>query len=114
MGNGLVLYISLSGFCRDQLTEFLESHGCSGPIIKTITGQLSLPFRRLDKYPALLKELERHIDEAHPDRGDTQRALSVYRDIHNQAVEIRKDKEMELEVLSADIVNWEGEVSGSF
>lgn len=26
-------------------------------------------------------------------------------------VEVRKDKEMELEILSADISNWEGEVS---
>ena len=34
----------------------------------------------------------------------------MYRDIHTCCVDRRKDKEMELEVLSADIQNWEGEV----
>jgi len=40
----------------------MESNGSSSPGAMALTGQLSRPFRRLDKYPALLKELERHID----------------------------------------------------
>ena len=36
---------------------------------------------RLEKYPTLFKELERYLDEFHADRGDTQRAFSVYQDI---------------------------------
>lgn len=46
-----------------------------------MTTSLSKPFTRLDKYSALLKELERHTEESHSDRGDTQRAISVYREI---------------------------------
>lgn len=47
----------------------------------TLTTALSKPFRRLEKYQGLLQELERHTDEAHIDRGDCQRAVTVYRDI---------------------------------
>ena len=46
-----------------------------------ITSSLSVSFRRLDKYPALLQELQRYTEECHPDRGDTQRAGYVYREI---------------------------------
>ena len=51
------------------------------------------------------------LQDSHSDRGDTQRAISVYRDIHSSSIDMRKDKELELEVLSADIKNWEGEVT---
>lgn len=40
----------------------MESQGATAPGAQVLTGFLSAPFRRLDKYPALLKELERHID----------------------------------------------------
>lgn len=42
---------------------------------------LSKPFRRLDKYAAMLQELERHMELGHPDRGDTQRSIIIYKDI---------------------------------
>lgn len=46
-----------------------------------ITSSLSVSFRRLDKYPALLQELQRYTEENHVDRGDTQRAGFLYREI---------------------------------
>ncbi|XP_067948255.1 rho guanine nucleotide exchange factor 7-like [Watersipora subatra] len=94
---------------REELSTFMESQGCTTSGSQALTGFLSAPFRRLDKYPVLLKELERYIDDAHPDRGDTQRAIAVYKGIQSSCLDIRKDKEMELEVLSANISNWEGE-----
>lgn len=46
----------------EELGEFMESKGASSPGILTLTTSLSKPFMRLDKYPILLKELERHVE----------------------------------------------------
>lgn len=59
----------------------MESAGASIPGILVLTTGLSKPFRRLDKYASMLQELERHVEENHPDRGDTQRSVSIYKDI---------------------------------
>lgn len=40
----------------------MESRGAGSPGILTLTTGLSKPFMRLDKYPTLLKELERHME----------------------------------------------------
>ncbi|XP_005102589.2 uncharacterized protein LOC101857260 [Aplysia californica] len=94
---------------RDELSKFVESQGASPPGAQALTTILSKPFTRLDKYPSLLKELERHVEESHPDRGDTQRAIAVYRNIANTCLEIRKLKEMEHEIITSSIQGWEGE-----
>ncbi|XP_053404904.1 rho guanine nucleotide exchange factor 7-like [Mercenaria mercenaria] len=94
---------------RDELSKLMEKLGAQSPGAMTLTTMLSKPFTRLDKYPSLLKELERHIEESHVDRGDTQRAIAVYRDIANHCMEIRKLKEMEYEIISSTIKGWEGE-----
>lgn len=49
-------------FTREKLSSFVESHGATTPGYQVLISHFSAPFRRLDKYPALLKELERHID----------------------------------------------------
>ncbi|XP_055925232.1 rho guanine nucleotide exchange factor 7-like [Argiope bruennichi] len=94
---------------KDSLGKFMEDHGANPPGILTLTTGLSKPFRRLEKYPALLLELLRHTPEHHVDRGDTQRAASLYRDIANTCATIRKQKEMELEIMAGNIKGWEGE-----
>lgn len=71
-----------------------------------LTSGLSAIFRRLDKYPALLQELQRYTDEADPDRGDTQRAGFLYREFVSLCLEIRRLKEMEIEVMMGNIKNW--------
>ncbi|KAI5737631.1 hypothetical protein M8J76_015239 [Diaphorina citri] len=85
---------------KDELTKVMEASGASSPGLLVLTTGLSKPLRRLDKYTGLLQELERHVDEAHVDRGDSQRCVSVYRDIQ---------KELELEVLTGGVRGWEGE-----
>lgn len=49
-------------FFRDELSKFMEKLGATPPGCMTLTTMLSKPFTRLDKYPSLLKELERHIE----------------------------------------------------
>lgn len=40
----------------------MEGRGAVTPGILTLTTGLSKPFMRIDKYPTLLKELERHME----------------------------------------------------
>uniref|UniRef100_A0A4W4HEG4 Rho guanine nucleotide exchange factor (GEF) 7a n=1 Tax=Electrophorus electricus TaxID=8005 RepID=A0A4W4HEG4_ELEEL len=73
----------------EELGEFMEGRGASSPGIFTLTTGLSKPFIRLEKYPTLLKELERHMEA--------------------QCREVRKRKELELQILTESIRLWEGE-----
>lgn len=93
----------------DQLSQFLEKCGANPPGFLTLTTGLSCPFRRLEKYPALLTELQRHTEESHVDRGDTQRSVFVYKDIASTCSSLRRRKEVELEVMTGTIDSWEGE-----
>lgn len=45
----------------EELGEYMESKGAASPGILTLTTSLSKPFTRLERYPALLKELDRHM-----------------------------------------------------
>ena len=49
-------------FVREELNTFMENKGAPTPGIETLTTGLSKPFSRLDKYPSMLKELERHTE----------------------------------------------------
>ncbi|XP_031777169.1 rho guanine nucleotide exchange factor 7 isoform X3 [Nasonia vitripennis] len=94
---------------RDELNDFMERSGAISPGILVLTTGLSKPFRRLDKYSAMLQELERHTEKNNPDRGDTQRSVSVYRDIADRCAAIRKQRELALQILTSGIKGWEGE-----
>lgn len=59
----------------------METQGAVNPGILVLTVSLSKPFRRLEKYNGMLQELERHLEENHIDRGDTQRSVSIYKEI---------------------------------
>ncbi|KAG5283106.1 hypothetical protein AALO_G00038380 [Alosa alosa] len=93
----------------EELGEFMESKGASSPGILTLTTGLSKPFMRLDKYPTLLKELERHMEEGHPDRPDIQKCMTTFKSLSAQCQEVRKRKELELQILTESIRLWEGE-----
>lgn len=93
---------------KDELTKFMESRGAASPGILVLTTMLSKPFRRLDKYSGVLQELERHVEECHPDRGDTQRSVSIYKDIATTCLATRRQKELELQVLTGPVRGWEG------
>ncbi|XP_030635451.1 rho guanine nucleotide exchange factor 7b isoform X2 [Chanos chanos] len=93
----------------EELGEFMESKGASSPGILTLTTGLSKPFVRLDKYPTLLKELERHMEDFHPDRPDIQKSMAAFKNLSVQCQEVRKRKELELQILTEVIRCWEGE-----
>ncbi|KAK6485664.1 rho guanine nucleotide exchange factor 7-like isoform X1 [Huso huso] len=94
---------------REELGEFMEMKGASSPGILMLTTGLSKPFMRLDKYPTLLKELERHMEDYHPDRPDIQKSMTTFKSLSVQCQEVRKRKELELQILAEAIRCWEGE-----
>ncbi|XP_046677007.1 rho guanine nucleotide exchange factor 7 isoform X3 [Homalodisca vitripennis] len=94
---------------KQELSTLMEANGAASPGLLVLTTGLSKPFRRLDKYAGMLTEMERHVEEAHIDRGDTQRSVSVYKDIASACCVMRRQKEMELEVVSGGVRGWEGE-----
>jgi len=93
---------------KEKLNAFMEQQGAAKPGILVLTAGLSKSFRRLEKYPAILQELERHQLLEHPDRGDTQRSISVYKDLTSTSSAIRRQKELELQILTGPIRGWEG------
>ncbi|XP_015835673.1 rho guanine nucleotide exchange factor 7 isoform X4 [Tribolium castaneum] len=93
---------------KEELTKYMESRGATSPGVLVLTVLLSKPFRRLDKYSGMLQELERHVEECHPDRGDTQRSVAVYKDIATTCAATRRQKELELQVLTGPVRGWEG------
>uniref|UniRef100_A0A667XMM3 Osteoclast-stimulating factor 1 n=1 Tax=Myripristis murdjan TaxID=586833 RepID=A0A667XMM3_9TELE len=93
----------------EELDKFMESQGASAPGILTLTTSLSKPFMRLDKYPTLLQELERHVEEAHPDCGDILKATAAFKSLVTQCQDLRKRKNLELQILSEPVRGWEGD-----
>ncbi|XP_049618581.1 rho guanine nucleotide exchange factor 6 isoform X1 [Syngnathus scovelli] len=93
----------------EDLDKFMESQGASAPGILTLTTSLSKPFMRLDKYPTLLQELERHVEEAHPDFSDIVKATAAFRCLVTQCQDLRKRKNLELQILSEQVRGWDGD-----
>jgi Rho guanine nucleotide exchange factor 7 len=88
---------------------FMERQGAAKPGLLVLTTGLSKPFRRLDKYSAILQELERHMEICHPDRGDTQRSIAVYKDLAASCSATRRQKELELQILTGPVRGWQGQ-----
>ncbi|KAM9849892.1 rho guanine nucleotide exchange factor 6 isoform 3-T3 [Aulostomus maculatus] len=93
----------------EELDKFMESQGASAPGILSLTTSLSKPFMRLDKYPTLLQELERHVEEAHPDFADIVKATAAFRSLVTQCQDLRKRKNLELQILSEPVRGWDGD-----
>ncbi|CAH8605352.1 unnamed protein product [Schistosoma curassoni] len=70
--------------------------------------QLTLIFERLGRYPLLLKEMERYLEEPHVDRPDILRAMNVYSEITERCAILRKFKEYDINVLLSVINGWRG------
>ncbi|KAG4073731.1 hypothetical protein HA402_000955 [Bradysia odoriphaga] len=94
---------------KDELETFMEERGAAKPGLLVLTTGLSKAFRRLDKYSAMLQELERHMESGHPDRGNTQRSVAVYKDIASVCSATRRQKELELQVLTGPVRGWQGQ-----
>ncbi|XP_071394005.1 rho guanine nucleotide exchange factor 7-like isoform X3 [Centroberyx affinis] len=93
----------------EELGEYMESKGASSPGILTLTTGLSKAFTRLDRYPTLLKELDRHMEDQHPDRADLHASMAAFKSLASQCLEVRKKKDLELQILTEPIRNWEGD-----
>jgi len=65
---------------QDALVTFMESRGATPGLLTLITA-LSQPFRRFEKYPSLLQQIEGHVEESHKDRGDLQRSIEYFKEI---------------------------------
>ncbi|XP_045913389.1 rho guanine nucleotide exchange factor 7b isoform X2 [Micropterus dolomieu] len=93
----------------EELGQYMESKGASAPGILTLTTSLSKPFTRLERYPTLLKELDRHIEDQHPDRADLNTCIITFKNFAAHCQEVRKKKDLELQILTEPIRNWEGD-----
>ncbi|KAG8004506.1 Rho guanine nucleotide exchange factor 7 [Nibea albiflora] len=78
----------------EELGEYMESKGASTPGILSLTTSLSKPFTRLERYPTLLKELDRHMEDQHPDKADLQTCMTAFKSFA---------------ILTEPIRNWEGD-----
>jgi len=94
---------------REALDSFMEGLGAAKPGLMILTTGLSRPFRHLERYAGLMQEVEQHLPDDHPDRGDTQRSISFYKNVASECAKLRRQKELELEVLSGSIRGWEGD-----
>ncbi|XP_055986190.1 rho guanine nucleotide exchange factor 6 isoform X2 [Sorex fumeus] len=93
----------------DELERFMEGQGAASPSILLLTTSLSKPFMRLEKYVTLLQELERHMEEMHPDHQDILKAIIAFKTLMGECQDLRKRKQLELQILSEPIQAWEGE-----
>ncbi|XP_039649509.1 rho guanine nucleotide exchange factor 7b isoform X2 [Perca fluviatilis] len=93
----------------EELGEYMESKGASAPGILSLTTSLSKPFTRLERYPTLLKELDRHMEDQHPDRADLIASIMDFKSFAARCQEVRKKKDLELQILTEPIRNWEGD-----
>jgi len=79
------------------------------PGLMILTTGLSRPFRQLERLAGAIQEVQQHLEDDHVDRGDTQRSISFYKESASEAARARRQKELELEVLTGTIRDWEGE-----
>ena len=63
-----------------MISVFL-GQGANKPGLMVLTTGLSKPFRHLERYAGLMQEVEQHLSDDHPDRGDTQRSIGFYKNI---------------------------------
>uniref|UniRef100_A0A1I7W6X9 SH3 domain-containing protein n=1 Tax=Heterorhabditis bacteriophora TaxID=37862 RepID=A0A1I7W6X9_HETBA len=89
---------------RDILEQTLSTLGKD---MQMLISGLSEPFRHLEKYPTMLQELERNMQDAHVDRGNIQRSCAVYKELKVLCEAIRKQKELQLELLyTGQVEGW--------
>uniref|UniRef100_A0A0N5AKL6 Rho guanine nucleotide exchange factor 7 n=1 Tax=Syphacia muris TaxID=451379 RepID=A0A0N5AKL6_9BILA len=116
------LLLAAASSIRELLREYCQNHpsaidfvlknreiytkatGGFGSNINQLISCLSKPFRHLEKYAATLNEIERSMSGTNADKGNTQRAVAVFRDIANLCMSVRKQKEMQLELKNSGLI----------
>ena len=97
---------------RDKLNNWLDSLQTGSnqpPGLMMLTTGLSRPFRQLERLAGAIQEVQQHLEDDHVDRGDTQRSIGFYKESASEAARARRQKELELEVMTGTIRGWEGE-----
>ncbi|XP_075243091.1 rho guanine nucleotide exchange factor 7-like isoform X3 [Convolutriloba macropyga] len=79
--------------------------GYTGTILD-LTAAFSQPFRQVETYSAILREIKASVSDSHPDYNQITEAIRMSDNLVNELEEIRGLKEKELEMLSARIDNW--------
>ena len=64
-----------------KIIALIAEQGSPTPGLMHLMTYLSKPFRHLEKYPAATQEIEQHLEDDHPDRGDTQRSIGFYKSV---------------------------------
>ncbi|KAF2348772.1 SH3 domain [Trinorchestia longiramus] len=95
-------FIESTSLCADSSEGARKKPG-----LLLLTTGMSKPFRRLQQYSGQLQELHRHLPEAHKDRGDALRAAKVMAELTSSCQSIRRQKELELEVVTRELVGWD-------
>lgn len=100
---------------REKLNSWIDScqvgvgGGGNAPGLMVLTTGLSRPFRQLERLAGAIQEVNQHLEDNHADRGDTQRSIGFYKEVASEAARCRRQKELELEVLTGTVRGWEGE-----
>ena len=97
---------------RDKLNSWLDNcqtQTNQPPGLMVLTTGLSRPFRQLERLAGAIQEVAQHLEDDHVDRGDTQRSIGFYKESASEAARARRQRELELEVLTGTIRGWEGE-----
>ena len=91
-------------FIRDRLNSWLDSvAGGNVPGLMLLTTGLSRPFKQLERLAGAIQEVEQHLEDDHVDRGDTQRSIGFYKEVAAEAARSRRQKELEVEVMSEEL-----------
>lgn len=109
-------YTSMINKKKDPLSKFFEAsiHKMTSPLLPAtstivvsiyITKFLAAPFKQLEIYVKILREIHRYTEDYHIDRGDVQRCIEFYSDLSLNVQETRKKKEYELDILASKINN---------
>jgi len=105
---------------RDKLNTWIDNcqvgtggggagSNSTAPGLMLLTTGLSRPFRQLERLAGAIQEVEQHLEDNHIDRGDTQRSIAFYKEVASEAARCRRQKELELEVLTGTVRGWEGQ-----
>ncbi|KPP71106.1 hypothetical protein Z043_110014, partial [Scleropages formosus] len=70
-------FLNLMPQMKGLYVAYCANHPCA---VNVLT-EHSKPFTRLEKYPTLLKELERHMEDFHLDRPDIQKCMTSFKNL---------------------------------
>lgn len=96
-----------------MISPLMPSVSANTAVAIYITKFLAAPFKQLEIYVKILKEIHRYTEDYHIDRGDLQRCIEFYSTLLLNVQETRKKKEYELDILSSKINNLDTALSES-